>query len=519
MVFSGKPSTACHTCREKRRKCDRIRPACTQCFRQKIPCPGYRDASELRFRDETGLVAHKVQTAKKKRLPNPASCPSPLSTSTDENEILGRFESQDDVEEIGFSPLSLDLSIDVLAEPTAITYFMTSFITASPFQSYLPDLYQTDPLAKDAVSSAIRAASFATFALRVRDASYMKTARSSYALALAQTNTALASPKDAVLDRTLAAVLLLGLFEAIIFEGRQSPESWTAHTLGALELLRLRGKQQFQSQMAQHLFVQTITNIRTSCVQRIVPVPTECLTLHDEAIQFLDTKDPALRLGPIIDRAASIRARAKTSPVAGLLYEARDLDKETVALTDSLEEEMRYTIRPKEDTPPWAYLGIAFRHRNHRVAKFWNAIRMMRMFLNELIWRGISLGYDDPHPRLSSSEISCDDPLCRCVYLKNLKQMAGRNMTEVATGVLASVPDFLEPTSNRGKFCPSARTLIWPLSILLTSPVYSSSVRKYAVVFLHELGRDLNLPQAVDTARMLGESEVAEDWLHLYHLA
>ncbi|KAH8666247.1 hypothetical protein BGZ61DRAFT_461787 [Ilyonectria robusta] len=520
MVFSGKPSTACHTCREKRRKCDRIRPACTQCFRQKIPCPGYRDTSELRFRDETGVVAHKVQRAKKKRLPTQdASCSSTLLVSSSAIELLEEFKLNDDVEEIVLSPLGHNLSIDVLAEPTAITYFMTSFIIASPFQNYLPGLYQTDPLAKDAVSSAIRAASFATFALRVRDASYMKTARSSYALALAQTNTALASPKEAALDRTLAAVLLLGLFEAIIFEGRESPESWTAHTLGALELLRLRGKQQFQSQMAQHLFIQTITNIRTSCVQRIVPVPTECLTLHDEAIQFLNAKDPALRLGPIIDRVASLRARATASPVAELLYEARDLDNDTVALMDGLEDEMRYTMRPKEDTPAWAYLGIAFRYPNHRVAKFWSAIRMIRMLLNELIWRGVSLGLDDPHPQLSSSGASCHDPLCSCVYLKNLKQMAGRNMAEVATGVLASVPDFLEPTSNRGKFCPSARTLIWPLSILLTSSVYSSSMRKYAVVFLHELGRDLNLPQAVDTARMLGESEVAEDWLHLYHLA
>lgn len=416
-------------------------------------------------------------------------------------------ESQDELA----CPVFSTLSLDALAEPMAITYFMTSYIIASPFEGYLPGLYQTDLLSNDAVSSAIRATSFATFALRVRDISYMKTARTSYALALAQTNAALASPKDAVLDRTLAAVLLLGLFEAVIFQGRQSPESWTAHTLGALGLLRLRGKQQFASKLAHHLFTQTITNIRTSCIQRIIPVPVECLALHDEAMPFLDATDPALRIGPIVDRAASIRSRAKNCPGPELIYEARDLDKKAVALMDSLAEEMHYTIRSKEDTPPWAYLGIAYHYPSHRVAKFWNAIRMIRMFLNELILRGLSLGYDDPHPQQSSDEISCD-PLCRCTYLNNLKQTAGDNMAKVATEVLASVPDFLEPTRNLGMFCPAARTLIWPLGIILTSHAYSSSMRKYAVIFLHELGWDLNLPQAVDTAKMLGESEVTEDW-------
>ncbi|KAH7140274.1 hypothetical protein B0J13DRAFT_557460 [Dactylonectria estremocensis] len=497
-------------------QCDRIQSGCTQCSRQKITCPGYRDSSQLRFRDETGVIAHKVQIAKKKRSYLPAT-PSAITSSPSGSEtspLAAVSESQDDVEDIPLSPLCLD----ILAEPTAITYFMTSFIIASPFEEYLPDLYQTDPLANDAVSSAIRATSFATFALRVRDASYMKTARSNYAIALAQTNAALESPQAAVLDRTLAAILLLGLFEAIIFSGRQSPESWTAHTLGALELLRIRGKQQFQSKLAQHLFIQTITNIRTSCIQRLVPVPAECLKLHNEAMQFLDPDDPALRIGPIIDRAASIRAQAKEHPVPELIYQARDLDQEVVALMDSLEPEMRYKIQPKEETPAWAYLGLSYHYPSHRVAKFWSAIRMVRMFVNELIWRGIALGFGQPHPNTSRDEAQCDT-LCKCSYLENLKQLAVGNMTEVATGVLASVPDFLEPTGNRGKFCPSARTLIWPLNILLTSPVYSGLTRKYAIFMLNELARDLNLPQAVNAAAFRGESEDAEDWLHLYHLA
>ncbi|KAI5458313.1 putative C6 transcription factor [Mariannaea sp. PMI_226] len=388
---------------------------------------------------------------------------------------------------------------------------MTSFIISSPFEEYLPYLYNSDPLSQDAVSTAIRASSLATFALRVRDSRHMRTARSHYALALARTNASLANPEEALLDSTLAAVLLLGLFEAVIFQGRQSPETWTIHTLGALELLRLRGIDQFQSKLAHRLFTQTITNIRTSCIQRIVPVPPECLALHNQAIRFLDPQDPTLRLGPIIDRAASIRARTKTHPCPQLIYEAIDLDQEALALTDSFEEKMDFGIRLAEDNPPWAYLGIAYRYPNHRVAKYWNAVRMIRMFLNELIWRGISFGFDNPHPNRPVGVGPCD-PLCKCTQLEALKQKAIENLGKIAVDVLASVSDFLEPTKGRGKFCPSARALIWPLSILLTSSVYASSVKKHAVFLLHELGVDLNLPQAIDAAKLAYEPEMTEDW-------
>ncbi|KPM42692.1 hypothetical protein AK830_g3892 [Neonectria ditissima] len=487
-------------------QCDRAKPGCAQCFRKQIPCLGYRSPSELRVRDETTVVAHKVRKAKKNKL----VVATPPFTVSIRIESSRDSDSPDKAEETALLP-----PLDVLPEPLeipAITYFMTSFITASPFEPYLPSLYLADHLAKDAVSSAVRAVSFATFALRVRDASYMKTARTNYALALAQTNKALACPEKAILDRTLAAVLLLGLFEAIVFQGRQSPEPWTAHTLGALQLLRLRGKKQFRSKLAHHLFVQTITNIRTSCVQRTVAVPSECLALHDEAAPFLNPKTLALRLGPLIGQTASLRARATVCPTPDLIYEAVELDQVVTALTGDLEKEMRYTTRTKEDTPPWDYLRMAYCYPNHRVAKFWSAIRMIRMFLNELIWGGISLGLNDPHRYQQSHGMACS-PVCKCRHLKNLQETAAKNIDEVATGVLASVPDFLEPNKGRGKFCPSARSLIWPLSILLTSPLYSPSSRKYAVVYLHELARDLNMPLAAETARMVGKPEIPEDWL------
>ncbi|KAF7563753.1 hypothetical protein G7046_g403 [Stylonectria norvegica] len=505
------------------RRCDRVLPMCGQCCRKQILCPGYRDPSELRFRDETLRVAGMVQRAKKKRLPKlpkPSTSSSSSSSSSSSNrekpakscEPVVPPESEEDTS-------FLSLSLKVLTqtpEHIAITFFLKSFISATPFEWYLPELYNSKAITDDALSSAIQAASFATFATRVRDLSYMKTARHFYALALVRTNALLACPKAAVLDETLAAVLLLGQFEAIVFRGRQSPESWTTHTLGAVELLRLRGTKQFQSKIAHLLFLQTITNIRTSCIQRMVPVPAPCLALYHDALGYLDVKKPAVRMGPIMDQAASLRAQSAKISSIELFEEAWELDQQCLALLAGLAPEMCFIVRPKEDNPPWAYLDTAHRYPNHWVAKFWNALRMIRMFLNELIYDGAEKAVAEQHPP-SNLPTLCGS-LCKCEYLNGIQQTAADNMTNLATDVLASVPDFVEPHGHGGKFYPAARHLIWPLSIIQRSPLASDLAKKYTGTFLYELGRELNLPQAVDETTVREMTGIREDWLHLYHL-
>src|SRR6201999_947863 len=105
-------------------------------------------------------------------------------------------------------------------------------------------------------------------------------------------NAALSSSNTAILDRSLISVLLLGLYEAISFSARQSPGSWTAHTLGAIELIRLRGTKQLRTELGTRLFLQTCNNIRASCIPRGVVVPDEFLELYDNFKEFLNPRIP-----------------------------------------------------------------------------------------------------------------------------------------------------------------------------------------------------------------------------------
>lgn len=165
--------------------------------------------------------------------------------------------------------------LNTATDNNAICYFMSSYIVSCPFQEYLPGLYARCNLDEDALSSAVSAASFATFAQRSGHRGYMARGGRSYALALSRTNAALANPTTALLDQTLASVLLLGVFESTVFPGTKSPEEWTTHLLGASKLLQLRRLKQFKSDAGAQLFTHTANNIRASCIQREVDLPAE----------------------------------------------------------------------------------------------------------------------------------------------------------------------------------------------------------------------------------------------------
>ncbi|RFU80694.1 c6 zinc finger domain-containing [Trichoderma arundinaceum] len=393
---------------------------------------------------------------------------------------------------------------------------MTSYIASSPFSEYLQDLYLEDEGADDALSAAIYAASFATFALRTRNHKYLNKGRNKYSLALSRTNNALKDPKGAVLDRTLASVLLLGLFESTVFMGKASPVEWTMHMTGALRILQLRGLQQFKSNVAHQLFVHAANNIRTSCIQREMNVHDELLVLNKSAILFLGPGDPSNKFSAILDKTASIRAQIRNSSRLletnniGILQEVLNLDREAIGLMNDSECNLPYTIRSVEDTPSWAYLHTAYRYSSFRIAKFWNTIRMVRLFLNEIIWNITSNALGQIRDGITDT--TSHPEFDKFTMFLSLRETSVKNSTDIATGVLTCIPDFIEPHPSGRRFSPAARTLAWPLYLLYKCPLCPQEARVYARDWLEELAKDLNLPQVVETANFNLNSGSPDDW-------
>ncbi|KAJ0165105.1 hypothetical protein CTA2_12340 [Colletotrichum tanaceti] len=519
MVFLGRPSEACGPCREGRLRCDRLQPGCTQCSRKQITCPGYRDPSEFYFRDETANAAFKVQNRKPRR-----RLPAKTRQRTNKTQVTAESQEQEQQQEQQQShcvsssvtasasvtttttttvPNETDHVSAAAAEPTrqhavvrhrtlspplddlARAYFMTDYIASSPFD-YLPQLCPRGLTGNNAMSASLLATAFASLSLKLCDPKIMKQARAQYAIALAQTNRALGSPKLAVEDGTLAAVLLLGLFEAVVFSGQQSLDSWNLHTLGSIELLRLRGARQFETPLGRKLFFHLSSNIRTCCAHSKTPVPPRFLKVYEGARPYLDLGDPFFEMTGIVDRVATLRSRIahlQDSQRHEVLYEALGLDASTARLGHEVPEEWRFSARLPGERVPMSYKGMSFRYPSLRVLRYWNSLRMIRMFLNDVIWMQASLMLDrGPDP---------DDE----TDYEGLQTAAGRKMSTLVVEVLGSSGEYLEFSEDR--FSIAARCLIWPLSVIAELSLTPPDARRFALECLDQLSRDNRIPHPV----------------------
>ncbi|KAF8850153.1 C6 zinc finger protein [Acephala macrosclerotiorum] len=391
---------------------------------------------------------------------------------------------------------------------------MSSFISGSPFE-YLPEIYSTAAsTAQDAISSTVLAASFASLSLQVGSEKLMNYARIHYSEALTRTNAVLASSHTAILDSSLVSVLLLGLYEAIAFSGRRSPASWTTHTLGAVQLIRLRGTKQLGTDLGRRLFVQTCNNIRSSCIQRGVTVPDEFLQLYEQAKPFLDPSIPNMRLGPLSDKMASFKARVRqvlqVQELSGVIHEALQLAEEARVLEDMLPDSWRYQIRPPHMTPSWAYQGLAHQYPAHRVARHWNILRLSRLYLNCVVWNVaafVARAKEEGMPEISGH--------CNDLDTGALQAAATANRIQLITDVLASAPQCVDESGTT--FIPAARFLIWPLTVVAEVSPKTEPARQFAIWCLYEIASQARIPQALQAARAV-ESRSSTDWMHLYQL-
>lgn len=364
----------------------------------------------------------------------------------------------------------------------------------------------------DVLSSAVSAASFATFARRTGNQDYMVRGSKIYALALSQTNAALANPTTALLDQTLASILLLGVFESTVFPGKRSPEEWTTHLLGASKLLQLRGLRQFKSDAGAQLFTHTANNIRASCIQREVNLPAEFQVLNDEARLFLHPKDPGNKISSIIEEAVRIRARLSNiskDVLYDIFHDVSLIERKAAALLKN-DPELAYIIRSKEDTPSWAYLGISYHHKSYRAAKHCNTVRMIRLFLLEVMSAGASLADKDIQDQINTQ--SSPKRIHELKYFASFKENTRILSAETATEVLGSVPDFIESSATGPRFSPSSRTLVWPLSVVYRNSICPPQAREYARLMSDDIVKDLNRLRHTDIKNLITERGNVEDW-------
>ena len=253
MVYCGKPSKGCAECRSRKIRCDQARPACSQCTKASRACSGYRDQLSLMFRDESQQVVRKANsnaTATRRatksskraavRAGTPASTsstgqkssrspslPLPQGTPTSEGSAsdLTSFDSSPG-RMVALKPAKKPdpeqqtLNVQPSYYPTqdeAVCYFLRYNAWPGAFWmlNATPDIFMQNNRSSSLQAMKAGVVSVGTGMLsRIRRCPSLKlAAEREYGTALRHMNSAVTDVVEARAHPTLAAVLLLAIFE------------------------------------------------------------------------------------------------------------------------------------------------------------------------------------------------------------------------------------------------------------------------------------------------------------------
>ncbi|KFY43072.1 hypothetical protein V495_04181 [Pseudogymnoascus sp. VKM F-4514 (FW-929)] len=263
MVYCGKPSRGCQMCRTRRIKCDETKPTCTQCRKSRRECPGYKDDFDLVFRNETQATEKRAKKpsskAKKVGAQAAASSNRPWNSSappTASDALIVSSRSE-----------QVPSTLSIPVEQVASHYFFTNFVATSDNGASIGLTDYIIPLAQASTSNkhlslAFSAASLAAFGNRPSGKALLTKAQEQYSKAIRHVNDALRDPVATKTDETLAAVMLLGMYETILSRP-VAMAAWGSHIDGAVMLVKLRGKKQLRTRVGNALFIAFIHCLTT----------------------------------------------------------------------------------------------------------------------------------------------------------------------------------------------------------------------------------------------------------------
>lgn len=173
--------------------------------------------------------------------------------------------------------MSVVSTLNMPLEEQASCHFVSNWVliprqgSTRGFMEYLLPLLKSEKQSEH-FKSAFDACAFASLGNRVGPGSdFENIALAKYTKALACTSKALRDPEMSKQDTTLAAILLLGLFENI--SARQlGMLAWGSHIEGAIQLVRSRGRKQLRTKVGLLLFIAVRTQMVSRCILSQTPI-------------------------------------------------------------------------------------------------------------------------------------------------------------------------------------------------------------------------------------------------------
>ncbi|KAK1251410.1 hypothetical protein MKX07_006889 [Trichoderma sp. CBMAI-0711] len=427
MVYQGKPSRGCQMCRTRRIKCDETKPTCKQCAKSRRQCPGYRDEFDLVFRNETQATEKRAQRASKKALAQrmskfaASSTPEPISpnaahSSGCSNPPFGSSQHMPSVTAscgrknqqtpwTGLYTLLQKPQMDLDGQVTC--HFLSNYVliprfgNGRGFLEYVVPLLRAEEVAPH-FKAAFDACAMASYANAQGDQLLVERALRTHSKALGAINVALNNPDTIKQDSTLAAILLLGLFENITTRNL-GMLAWGPHIRAAIQLVRKRGRKQLRTKIGVALFIAVRTQMIVHTLSTAKPPLMQVeWWVNSDAVRDMyasQCQRLAIRAGEIraeVNRLMSQLPRNMESVEAlrDMIRQAQAVDFECIQWAETLPEDFRYrTILWQDEIPDADYYqlevfpGRVDAYPDLWVASLWSMMRVSRIILASLVIR------------------------------------------------------------------------------------------------------------------------------------
>lgn len=222
-----------------------------------------------------------------------------------------------------------------------------------------------------------------------------------YTKALSATHLALRDPELSKADATLAAVLLLGLFENITAK-KMGMFAWGSHTEGAIQLVKIRGRKQLRTKTGFQLFIA----VRTQMIIHSLSTATPPVMGVEWWLSDAVTDEGVARCQRLAIKTAEIRAEsarlASTMPhtpenvevMLDMIRRAQTIDHELVIWLQNPPEYFEWkTVTWEDNVPDGDYeKAEVFPGRVDIYHDVWNAsivnmARVLRLILANIIVR------------------------------------------------------------------------------------------------------------------------------------
>ena len=322
-------------------QCDQATP-CGQCVKSGRVCPGYRNAVDLLFHDESEKVVRKIKAQRSK--------PSSRSTSR-----------QDELAVQNSAPVNL--SNIVMYQPwddLGVQFFMSNYVGPDPAVSqlyYLPTFYANSGYATSSLQRGIIANGIAGYARTVNRPDLAEQSTRTYVAAIRDINTALSSTQTAVNDTTLMSIIMAAMFETMLVSPGSGMHNVSKHLEGAMSVAHLSLQQKAPSEIFRDLLSTLVQSVIMNCWIQHRPLPNTYKHVRPHVPDQINPHSVHARLVDILSRVIEFRSdlkgRSNQSPDS-IIQRALQMDSE---LKSFIEEMPSHTWFEKCWMPTHTWFG------------------------------------------------------------------------------------------------------------------------------------------------------------------